>query len=163
MDELNYDKEKWLDPDDRPTKEERIGRKPSLASRTLADGAAGLDDSELLQLVLGDKPRGKISDLLHADPAELVAGGILSQLQAARLTGALELCRRLALHRDERPRLPTASAVWNWVRPGIIGLRREVFCVRLGQGRFAVRADPRQKYHAAEEDHWLDHGDVLER
>jgi len=127
--DLHDDKNRWLEPDEVPTKDERPAarRKPTLASRAVNDGATGLDDSELLHLVLGDKARGRLSDLLHADPAELVVGALLSEAQAARLAGALELCRRLAQHRDERPRLPTAAAVWNWVRPSLTGVRREVF------------------------------------
>ena len=157
------DRNSWLDPAERPTKNERIGRKPSLASRAVADGATALDDGELLQLVLGDKVRGKIADLLHADPAELVGCAILTESQAAKLAGALKLCRRLARHRDTQLRLPTAEAVWNWVRPSLTGLRREVFrvlCVdarsrllrdvKVAEGSVdSCHVDPREVYAAA--------------
>jgi DNA repair protein RadC len=123
-----HDKQHWLDPDEKPTKDGKH-RKPTLASRVVTDGATRLDDAELLQLVLGDKTRGNIADLLHAEPAELVASALLSEVQAAKLAGAFELCRRFGQHRDTQPRLTTATAIWNWVRPSLSGLRREVFRV----------------------------------
>ena len=33
------------------------------------------------------------------------------------------------MRRSAQPHLPTASAVWNWVRPSLAGLRRETFRV----------------------------------
>ena len=54
---------------------------------------------------------------------------------AARLAGALELCRRLALHRRARPSLTTATAIWNWVRTTLTGLRREVLRISGGRQR----------------------------
>ena len=33
------------------------------------------------------------------------------------------------MRRGQLPRLPTASAIWNWVRPALAGLRRETFRV----------------------------------
>jgi len=56
-----------------------------------------------------------------------VASALLSEAQAAKLAGAFELCRRLGAHRDAQSRLTTAGAIWNWVRPSLGGLRREVF------------------------------------
>ena len=151
-----------MNPDDVPTKEERR-RRPSLAARVVADGATRLEDAELLQLVLGEKPRSGIADLLHADPAELVACALLSEAQGAKLAGAFELCRRLGAHRDNQPRLTTASAVWNWVRPTLSGLRREVFrvlCldarsrllrdVKVAEGSVdSCHVDPREVYSPA--------------
>ncbi len=115
-------------PDATPTKEDR-GRKPSPAARVLSEGTAVLDDRALMALVLGDRVRATLDELLHADPAELVASRALSPHQAAKLAGALEFCRRLAQRRGERTRLSTASAVWAHVRPTLAGLRREVFRV----------------------------------
>jgi DNA repair protein RadC len=131
--------EQWSDPDERPTKEERVCRKPIQVTET----AGGLPDAELLRLVLGDKSPGLISELLDAEPGELVAANVLTKAQGARLAGALELCRRLSTQRDQRPRLHTASAVWNWVRPTLTGLRREVFRVLCIDARSRLLRDVR--------------------
>lgn len=102
--------------------------KDTLFRRVLLDGGATLDDSQLLRLALG-AGRLELPALIHADPLELVEAGLLSERAAARLVGALELVRRLSLRRSAQPHLPTASAVWNWVRPSLAGLRRETFRV----------------------------------
>ena len=100
--------------------------------RALLGGGTALDDSELLRLTLGSRSEfasAHLPWLLDADPLDLVETGLLTERAAARLVGALELVRRLSLRRSERPRLPTANAIWNWVRPALAGLRRETFRV----------------------------------
>lgn len=104
-------------------------RKDTLFRRVLLCGGAALNDSELLKLALGAGARIEIPALLQMDPLELVESGVLSERAAARLIGAIELVRRMSSRRAELPRLPTASAIWNWVRPGLAGLRRETFRV----------------------------------
>ena len=103
-------------------------RKDTLFRRVLLSGGSTLDDSEVLRLALGSDAL-ELPALLHADPLELVDAGLLSERAAARLVGSLELVRRLSARRNEQPRLPTASAIWNWVRPSLAGLRRETFRV----------------------------------
>jgi DNA repair protein RadC len=108
------------------------GRGAAIIRHALTTGASSLDDAELLRLVLGNRAgfsRSQLATLLLAEPLELVQNGLLSARAAARLAGAIELGRRLAARRLELPRLPTASAVWNWVRPALVGLRRETFRV----------------------------------
>ncbi len=104
-------------------------RKDTLFRRVLLGGGAALDDTELIELALGAGDPLDLPVLLQADPLELVEAGLLSERAAARLVGALELVRRLSMRRSERPRLPTANAIWNWVRPSLSGLRRETFRV----------------------------------
>ena len=106
-----------------------VRRKDTLFRRVLLSGGAALDDAELVALALGSSRRLELPTLMQADPFELVQSGLLSERAAARLVGAVELVRRLAVRRSQRPRLPTASAIWNWVRPGLAGLRRETFRV----------------------------------
>ena len=89
-----YNRTKWLD-------ETSTARRASLPRRVVAYGATGLDDSDLLHLVLGEKPRARLADLLQGDAAGLVACGLLSETQAGRLIGAFELCRRLVALRAE--------------------------------------------------------------
>ena len=102
----------------------------AMIRRALFSGGAALQDSELIRLVLGSRPPlCRLAALLDADPVELVDDGVLSARAGARLVGALELVRRLSVRRTELPRLATASAVWNWVRPSLAGLRRETFRV----------------------------------
>ena len=100
--------------------------------RALLSGGTALDDVELLKLVLGTGApyaRAHLPSLLNCDPVELVENGLLPAGAAARLVGAIELVRRLSLRRAELPRLSSASAIWNWVRPSLTGLRRETFRV----------------------------------
>ncbi len=104
-------------------------RKDTLTRRLLLGGGATLNDGELLELALGIKTTIDIPALLHADPLDLVESGLITEKSAARLVGCLELVRRLATRRSERPRLPTANAVWEWVRPSIAGARHEMFRV----------------------------------
>ena len=103
--------------------------KDTVFRRALLSGGAGLDDRELVKLALGPGASFDLPALMQADPLELVETGLLSQRAAARLVAALELTRRLSVRRSEQPRLPTASAVWKWVRPALAGTRRETFRV----------------------------------
>lgn len=104
-------------------------RKDTVLRRVLLGGGASLDDTELLKLALGTSHRLDLTALIHADPLELVDSEILTERAAARLVAAVELVRRLSVRRGALPRLPTASAIWNWVRPSLAGLRRETFRV----------------------------------
>ncbi len=113
--------------DNEPTASPR--RKDTIHRRVLLGGGAALNDSELLKLALGTNHRLELAAVLQSDPLELVDAGLLSERAAARLIAALELVRRLSGRRSALPRLPTANAVWNWVRPALAGLRRETFRV----------------------------------
>jgi DNA repair protein RadC len=116
-------------------------RKDTLFRRVLLSGGAALDDSELLKLALGASHRTDLPALLQADPLELVETGLLSERAAARLVGSLELVRRLSARRNELPRLPTAAAIWSWVRPSLAGLRRETFRVLCVDARSRLLRD----------------------
>lgn len=110
----------------------RPRRRDTVFRRALQGGGAALDDTELLKLTLGNHGHLEIDHLptlLQAEPQDLVEAGLLTPTAAARLIGALELVRRLAQRRAELPLLPTASAVWNWVRPTLTAQRRETFRV----------------------------------
>ena len=111
------------------TEDEELPRRDTLFRRVLLSGGSALDDAELLSLALGVSGRVDLPALLQADPLELVELGLLSERAAGRLVGALELVRRLSVRRSQLPRLATATAIWNWVRPALAGLRRETFRV----------------------------------
>lgn len=123
--------------------------------RLLAAGAVGLGEVELLALVLGTagpKPasraaeallarHGPLPELARVSPQELSRQ--LGPARAARLSAALELGRRAQGPRDRSLRLSTPSEVYEYARPRLAHLTREVFHVLLLDTRHRLVADRR--------------------
>jgi DNA repair protein RadC len=120
------------------------GVRPAAASlreeaihRLLRLGAAALSQAELVAIITGiDEPR-RVGELVHEglkallteSPETLFTHRHLEAPQAARLLATGELARRLHDSREERPRLQTPQAIYEWARARLVGARREEFHV----------------------------------
>lgn len=105
--------------------------------RLLRLGAAALSQAELVAIITGiDEPR-RVGELVHEglkallteSPETLLAHRHLEPPQAARVLATGELARRLHDSREERPRLQTPQAIYEWARARLVGARREEFHV----------------------------------
>jgi DNA repair protein RadC len=120
-----------------------LDRAPTLSAREEAThrllelGAAALSQAELVAIITGvDEPR-RVGELVReglkallTEPLDaLVTHRRLEAPQAARLAASAELARRLHDARDERPRLQTPQAIYEWARARLVGARREEFHV----------------------------------
>lgn len=105
--------------------------------RLLRLGAGALSNTELVGVLLGgDELRRAaalaeqgIKALLTESPEALIEYRQLSAVEAARVLVAGELARRLHVTLEERPRLQTPQAIFEWARKQLIGARREEFHV----------------------------------
>ncbi|MEW5740186.1 MAG: DNA repair protein RadC [Myxococcota bacterium] len=105
--------------------------------RLMRLGPQALTDAELLSVLVGITDPRALSTLLQAGlrallsepPEALVEHHGLDRHTTARLLAASELARRLPLSADERPRLQTPQAIYEWARARLCGLRREEFHV----------------------------------
>lgn len=123
--------------------------------RLLGAGPCGLGEVELLSLVLGTAgPRpavraaeeliathGSLSELARSSPAELARA--VGPARAARLSAALELGRRSLEPRARNLRLSTPEDVFQYARPRLGHLTKEVFHVLLLDTRHRLVADRR--------------------
>jgi len=123
--------------------------------RLLASGAVGMGEIELLAVVLGTagpKPavraaeallarHGSLPELARASTQELARQ--VGPARAARLAAALELGRRSLGPRDRSLRLSTPAQVYEYARPRLAHLTREVFHVLLLDTRHRLVADRR--------------------
>jgi len=141
-------------------------------------GASALTDPELLMVLLGTGTRqhpvhelaqslldmrGGLKALVLLPPSELSALPGLGLARAARVLAALELGRRVQRKQEERPRLHNATEVYQYLRPVLSALRKEVFHVlsfnsrnillhdaRVAEGTMnACPVDPREVFSAA--------------
>lgn len=105
--------------------------------RLMRLGASALSNAELVGVLLGAEELTRASALveeglkalLSESPEALVEYRQLSPEEASRLLAAGELARRLHLNLEERPRLQTPQAIFEWARKQLIGARREEFHV----------------------------------
>jgi DNA repair protein RadC len=67
--------------------------------------------------------------LLQESPESLIEYRQLSATESARVLAAGELARRLHLTHDERVKLQTPQAIYEWAKKRLIGARREEFHV----------------------------------
>lgn len=105
--------------------------------RLLRLGAGALSNTELVGVLLGDDELKRaavlveegLKALLCESPEALVEYRQLTAVEAARVLAAGELARRLHTTHEERPRLQTPQAIFEWARRQLIGARREEFHV----------------------------------
>lgn len=123
--------------------------------RLLDTGSMGLNEVELLALVLGTAgPRsaqrtaegllalhGSLAELARSSANELAR--TIGPARAARLAAALELGRRSMEPRRRSLRLRTPSEVFTYAKPRLGHLTREVFHVLLLDTRHRLVADRR--------------------
>lgn len=134
--------------------------------RLIRLGPTALSTAELLSLLLRSDGLvratqlvdGGLKALLQESPEALIEHRNLEPHEAARVLAAGELARRLHLAPEERPRLQTPAAIYEWARRQLIGLRREevhVLClnsrnyllrhVRISEGAVdQCQVDPRE-------------------
>lgn len=106
-------------------------------NRLLLLGASALSTPELLGVLLDDSEPMRacglgadgLKALLTDSPEALVEYRRLTPLEAARVLVVGELARRLHATRDERPRLQTPQAIFDWARKRLLGARKEEFHV----------------------------------
>ena len=126
--------------------------------RLLAGGASGLQDFELLSVLLGTGVRGQRVDalaralletagglkaLLREEPRELCRRVGIGPARAAQVAAALELGRRAQRSGESRPRLRSAEEIYRYLAPSLTGLRREVFHVLCLSTRHVLLHDSR--------------------
>ena len=105
--------------------------------RLMRLGASALSNTELVGVLIGgdDLKRASalvddgLKALLAESPEALVEYRQLSEDEAARVLAAGELARRLHVSQEERVRLQTPQAIFEWARKQLIGARREEFHV----------------------------------
>ena len=105
--------------------------------RLMRLGAAALSNAELVGVLLGDTELTRatalvnegIKALLAQSPEALVEHRQLTDEQVGRVLAAGELARRLHTAKEERPRLQTPQAIFEWARKLMVGTRREEFHV----------------------------------
>jgi DNA repair protein RadC len=124
----------------------------------LALGASALSDSELLGLLIGTGVKGRsagaiaralieaaggLRAVMTKDPHELLAMPGLGPARATQLLAALELGRRAQHQREVRPRLRRPEEIYEYLRPTLSNLRREVFHVLCFNSRNVLLRDAR--------------------
>ena len=105
--------------------------------RLMRLGAGALSNAELVGVLLGGDQLGKATSLvseglkalLCESPEALVEYRGLSENEASRVLAAGELARRMHVSLEERPRLQTPQAIFEWARRQLVGARREEFHV----------------------------------
>ena len=105
--------------------------------RLMRLGASALSNAELVGVLLGGDQLGKaaalvsegLRALLGEFPEALVEHRGLSDDEASRVLAAGELARRMYVSPEERPRLQTPHAIFEWARKQLVGARREEFHV----------------------------------
>ncbi|MCC6333019.1 MAG: DNA repair protein RadC [Myxococcales bacterium] len=105
--------------------------------RLMRLGPQALTDAELVSVLIGltDPPalaallQHGLRAIVSSHPEALVEHHGLDRHTAARLLAAGELARRLPHAAEERPRLQTPQAIYEWARARLCGLRREEFHV----------------------------------
>lgn len=105
--------------------------------RLLRLGASALSSAELVSLLLSSdelKRAGVLVEdglraLLQESPESLIEYRGLTATESARVLAAGELARRLHVTHDERPKLQTPQAIYEWAKKRLIGTRREEFHV----------------------------------
>ena len=105
--------------------------------RLLRLGAGALSDAELVGILLGgdelQRATALLQDglkaLLSESPEALVEYRALSADEATQLLAAGELARRLHTSREERTRLHTPQAIFEWAKKQLLSVRREEFHV----------------------------------
>lgn len=105
--------------------------------RLMRLGASALSNAELVGVLLGGNQPGTaaalvsegLKALLGESPEALVEYRGLSDDEASRVLAAGELARRMHVSPEERPRLQTPQAIFEWARKQLVGARREEFHV----------------------------------
>lgn len=105
--------------------------------RLLRLGAQALTDAELVGVLIGvAEPqvlsgllRNGLRALLSEHPETLLEAHGLDRHSTARLLAASELARRLPHAAEQRPRLTTPQAIYEYARARLCALRREEFHV----------------------------------
>jgi DNA repair protein RadC len=125
--------------------------------RAIEDGLDALGDAELVALVLGTGRRGEsvgvmaaalldesggVGGLSRAGIGELAGRRGLGVAKAARLAGAIEIGRRVAIAAAKRidARFPSSAAVDGWARPRIASLDHEELWALVLDGHQGLRA-----------------------
>jgi DNA repair protein RadC len=125
--------------------------------RAVEDGLDALGDAELIALVLGTGRHGEsvgvlaaalldesggVGGLARAGIGELAARRGLGPAKAARLAGAVEIGRRVAMAAARRAdaRFPSSAAVDGWARPRIASLDHEELWALVLDGHQGLRA-----------------------
>lgn len=124
----------WLNPEavTGPLKNVEEARR-----RLLRLGAAALSNTELVGVLLGGDELKRaatlveegLKALLCESPEALVEYRQLTATEAGRVLAAGELARRLHTSPEERPRLQTPQAIFDWAHRQLVGARREEFHV----------------------------------
>ncbi len=131
--------------------------KSGARERAIEDGLEALGDAELVALVLGTGRRGEsvgvlaaalleesggVGGLARAGIGELAARRGLGLAKAARLAGAIEIGRRVAIAAAKRAdaRFPSSAAVDGWARPRIASLDHEELWALVLDGHQGLRA-----------------------
>jgi DNA repair protein RadC len=123
--------------------------------KLFAQGVEALSDSELLAVLLFPRKNASMIDLAQhlidaggglrslfaEDPHELCAQ--LSPKRAAPVLAALELGRRVMRATDNRIRLKNPEAIYDYLRPTLSLMRREVFHVLCLSARGVLLRDVR--------------------
>jgi DNA repair protein RadC len=125
--------------------------------RLLYEGVEHVTDAELVSLVLGTGTRrspvaavaeallrdvGGLVPLARASPHELVGTPGVGLAQAARLVAAVQLGRRAIERAVVRPQpIGGPEAVWQRLRPRLVGMTQEVFIVIAMNARGVVIED----------------------
>ncbi|MBL8916604.1 MAG: hypothetical protein JNM17_38240, partial [Archangium sp.] len=113
-----------------PTSERGIDE---IKRRLLRVGASSLSNAELVSLLLDhdETKRGAelMSDGLRAlmaePPESLIEYRALSATESARVQAAAELARRVHDGTDDRPKLATPQAIYEWARKRFGAARKE--------------------------------------
>lgn len=116
----------------------RLGA-PALTDAELVSVLSGLTEPEALARLLG----GGLRALLTEHPDVLVEHHGLDRHTAARLLAAAELSRRLHGSREQRPRLSTPQAIYEYARHHLVGVRHEAFHVLCLNARNVLIRDVR--------------------
>jgi DNA repair protein RadC len=125
-----------------------------LTERLWRQGIDALSESELLELLFGERTPERRSELeaLHLgglkalfelDPYALASLPGMGPRRAGRLLAAVELGRRSMRLTERRPRLRTPAEIDAWLRPHLTSLRREVFHVLCFNARNVLLRDAR--------------------
>ncbi|MFZ5438583.1 MAG: JAB domain-containing protein [Myxococcota bacterium] len=129
--------------------------------RLLRLGASALSNAELVALLLGGDAlkRGAalvedgLRALLQDTPETLIEYRQLSATESARVLAAGELARRLHVTPEERPRLQTPQAIFEWAKKRLVGARREEFHVLCLNSRNVLIRDVRVAEGAVDQCH----------
>lgn len=139
-------------------------------------GAPALTDTELVAVLLGTGVKGMpvnevaselldegLKALVQRTPMELATAKGLGPAKATQIAAALELGRRVQRCEDTRPRLRSPQEIYEYLKPELANLGKEVFhilClnsrntllrdVRVAEGTVnSCPVDPRELFHAA--------------